>query len=378
MRPRLTLAKTAILLLSLTVIHLIRYQSAFQSILRDLYISFDDFPTSYSNTLNASRTQGELLADFDYDSTFPSPLIPRTIHFIYFADLYHRHDGTSSLPATSRSHAPELCRKFNPSFDIRIWNETEAHTFIETEYSWFIQTYDAYKHPIQRVDALKYFALYHYGGWGQYLSKYVTAPVVNKAMAGRSARSYSAEGRFTEIANLVTSGDIVVIEFGHNDGGSPTAASDNKRSDCPGSGTETCKSGLDGSTVYTYNHYIEAGARALIAKGAKVVISSQTPNNLWEGGEYAAPAPRFVAYAAQAAKNVGAGASFVDHFQAVADMYEKLGSQATNALYPKDHTHTSPAGADLSAQAFAEAVKVALNGTTPLSSHLKPNIPTVW
>jgi len=197
-------------------------------------------------------------------------------------------------------------------------------------------------------------------------------------MAGRSARSYTAEGRFSEIANLVKAGDIVIIELGHNDGGTPTSASDNKRSDCPGTGSETCKSGLDGSTIHTYNHYIEAAAKSLIAKGAKVVISGQTPNNLWEGGKYSAAAPRFVSYAAQAAKNVGAGASFVDHFQAVANMYKKLGSEATNALYPADHTHTSPKGADLSAQAFAEAVKVALNGTTPLSSYLKSNNPTVW
>ncbi|KAF1928542.1 carbohydrate esterase family 12 protein [Didymella exigua CBS 183.55] len=215
-------------------------------------------------------------------------------------------------------------------------------------------------------------------GWGQYLSKYTTAAVVNKAMAGRSARSYTNEGRFTEIANLITAGDIVIIELGHNDGGTPTSASDNKRSDCPGTGTETCISGLDGSTVFTYNHYIEAAARTFIAKGAKVVISSQTPNNLWEGGVYAAVAPRFVSYAAQAAKNVGTGASFVDHWQSVANMYKKLGSSATNALYPADHTHTSPGGADLSAQAFAQAIKLALNGTTPLSSFLKPNNPTVW
>ncbi|KAF9694703.1 hypothetical protein EKO04_007686 [Ascochyta lentis] len=215
-------------------------------------------------------------------------------------------------------------------------------------------------------------------GWGQYLSKYVTAPVVNQAMAGRSARSYTNEGRFTTIANLVKAGDIVVIELGHNDGGSPTTALDNKRSDCPGTGEVTCKSGLDGSTVYTFDHYIRAAAKMLIAKGAMVVISSQTPNNLWEGGKYSAVPTRFVSSAALAAKEVGAGASFVDHFQAVANMYQKLGSSATNALYSKDHTHTSPTGADLSAQAFAQAIQVALNGTTPLSPYLKANNPTVW
>ncbi|KAL6703094.1 hypothetical protein ACN47E_010231 [Coniothyrium glycines] len=215
-------------------------------------------------------------------------------------------------------------------------------------------------------------------GWGPYLSKYVTATVVNKAIGGRSARSYSNEGRFTEISNLVKSGDIVVIEFGHNDGGTPTSATDNGRSDCPGTGEETCKSGKTGETVYTFGHYVKAAAKTYIAKGASVVISSQTPNNLWEGGSYTSSGPRFVAYAAQAGKEIGNGASFVDHFQAVANMYKKLGNTATNALYPKDHTHTSPTGADLSAQAFAQAIKVALNGTTTIQAYLKPGNPTVW
>lgn len=215
-------------------------------------------------------------------------------------------------------------------------------------------------------------------GWGQYLSKYVTATVVNKAIAGRSARSYSNEGHFSDLAKIVQQGDIVVIEFGHNDGGSPTSADDNLRSDCPGTGEETCKSGKNGAIVYTYGHYIKAAAKAFTAKGAKVVISSQTPNNLWEGGRYSAAPSRFVEDAAEASKELGTGSSFVDHFQAVANMYKKLGSSATNALYPKDHTHTSPKGADLSAQAFAQAVKVALNGTTPLSPYLKAGNPTVF
>jgi rhamnogalacturonan acetylesterase len=201
---------------------------------------------------------------------------------------------------------------------------------------------------------------------------------VNKAIAGRSARSYTKEGHFTELTKLVKSGDIVVIEMGHNDGGSPNSASDNLRSDCPGTGEETCKSGKTGETVYTYGHYIKAAAKAMTAKGAKVIISSQTPNNLWEGGKYSATPSRFVGYAAQASKDLGASSSFVDHFQAVANMYKKLGDSATNALYPKDHTHTSPKGADLSAQAFAQAIKVALNGTTPLKPYLKANNPTVF
>ncbi|KAF3035496.1 hypothetical protein E8E11_003185 [Didymella keratinophila] len=164
MRLRSLLAKTASSVSLLVTFYLLRSQHTFQGALKSLYISFDDFPIAYNSALNASRTEGEPLLDFDYNSTLPSPVIPHTIHFIHFPDLYKRHDGTSLLPATARSHAPELCRKFNPSFEIRIWNETEAHAFIETEYPWFIPTYDTYKHPIQRVDALKYFVLYHFGG----------------------------------------------------------------------------------------------------------------------------------------------------------------------------------------------------------------------
>lgn len=60
---------------------------------------------------------------------------------------------------------------------------------------------------------------------------------MNKAIAGRSARSYTEEGRFTDLVNTVKSGDYVVIEFGHNDGSSGTT--DNGRQDAYGDGYDT-------------------------------------------------------------------------------------------------------------------------------------------
>ena len=56
-------------------------------------------------------------------------------------------------------------------------------------------------------------------------------------------------------------------------------------------------------------------------------------------------------------------------------MYAKLGDGATNALYPKDHTHTSPEGADLSANAFAQAVK---EGDNPLTEFVREDIELVY
>ncbi|KAK4161408.1 SGNH hydrolase-type esterase domain-containing protein [Cladorrhinum sp. PSN259] len=217
-------------------------------------------------------------------------------------------------------------------------------------------------------------------GWGEYLSKYITLPVVNKAISGRSARSYTNEGRFTEIEKLVVANDIVVIAFGHNDGGSPNSASDNGRSACPGTGSEVCTSGKTGEKVYTYNYYMEQATRKLIAKGAKVVISSQTTKNPWQNGVWSgnsAP-PRFVDYAKNAARNVGGNnVGFVDHYQSVVKAYQRLGSAAVNAFYPQDYTHTSPAGADVVAQAFVQAVARDFNGTTALKSYVKNPAPSV-
>jgi rhamnogalacturonan acetylesterase len=84
-------------------------------------------------------------------------------------------------------------------------------------------------------------------GWGQYL-KYSfgsNALVNNSAYAGRSARSFTREGRFDRIAAALKHGDWVVIEFGINDGGAPLNGStsttgDKGRADCPGAGNETC------------------------------------------------------------------------------------------------------------------------------------------
>ncbi|TRX97174.1 hypothetical protein FHL15_001968 [Xylaria flabelliformis] len=214
-------------------------------------------------------------------------------------------------------------------------------------------------------------------GWGQYFGTYTTVSVVNKAIGGRSARSYWNEGRFADVANVVKSGDIVVIEFGHNDGGSPES-NDNGRSDCPGTGTETCVSDATGETVYTFVFYVIQAAKLMTAKGATVVLSSQTPNNLWETGSFVSAPPRFVGYQLTAQKALGANVYFVDHYQAVSNMYKKLGNSATNALYPNDHTHTSPTGASLSAQAFTQAIHTNLNGTTSLGSYIVSNPPTVY
>ncbi|KAH9864446.1 hypothetical protein J1614_010380 [Plenodomus biglobosus] len=138
-------------------------QRAFEHFLDTLNITFDDFPVEYAKALNESVAQKQQPEGFDYASVFKHNQIPRIIHYIWFKDLYPTREGATKIPSDG-SHAPELCRKFNPDYEIRMWNATSAREFLEADYAWFIPTYDSYKYPIQKIDALKYFALYHYGG----------------------------------------------------------------------------------------------------------------------------------------------------------------------------------------------------------------------
>ncbi|KAF2712406.1 carbohydrate esterase family 12 protein [Pleomassaria siparia CBS 279.74] len=194
-------------------------------------------------------------------------------------------------------------------------------------------------------------------GWGEYLKYSLSLPVKNNAIGGRSARSFTVEGRFQTIIDSVASNDVVVIEFGHNDGGSLTPT-DNGRTDCPGAGNETCQSTFNGVavTVLTFPAYLVNAGKALVAKGAKVIIASQTPNNPWESGTFTYTPPRFTAYGKSAVSQIGSNAMFLDHGLYVANIYKTLGKAKVDALFPNDHTHTSKDGADTVSKAFVKAL----------------------
>ncbi|KIO28642.1 carbohydrate esterase family 12 protein [Tulasnella calospora MUT 4182] len=204
-------------------------------------------------------------------------------------------------------------------------------------------------------------------GWGAVLNNYISLPVVDDAVGGTSSRSFTTLGYFQAMYNVVKSGDIVVIEFGHNDGGGVAGN--------PGKGvcglddlTTTCVD-TDGSIVYTFVKYLYDAVNTFTSKGCIVIVSSQTPNNPYDGGTgpISTVAPRFVGYAQTVASLTGA--YYIDHFNYLIEEYTALGATATNALYVTgDHTHNNPAGALISAQAFIRGVLCA--STNPLKSYV--------
>jgi len=57
-------------------------------------------------------------------------------------------------------------------------------------------------------------------GWGEMLGKYFkdgTVTIDNRAMNGRSTKTFISEGRWQSIVDALQKGDYVLIQFGHND-----------------------------------------------------------------------------------------------------------------------------------------------------------------
>jgi lysophospholipase L1-like esterase/mannose-6-phosphate isomerase-like protein (cupin superfamily) len=54
-------------------------------------------------------------------------------------------------------------------------------------------------------------------GWGQVLGEFLDLPVENRAISGRSTRSYADEGHLAALGETLRAGDLLLIQFGHND-----------------------------------------------------------------------------------------------------------------------------------------------------------------
>ncbi|KAF8246150.1 SGNH hydrolase [Wilcoxina mikolae CBS 423.85] len=208
-------------------------------------------------------------------------------------------------------------------------------------------------------------------GWGFPFQNYTSLSVVNLARGGRSSRSYTREGLWANLVTQIDAGDYVIIEFGHNDAGTPQTSD---RAPTPGTGTETTTITLaDGRTevVQTFVTYEKNMVKDVLAKGGIPIIASQTPDgDAWNSAHtkmQLGSTCRFVMYAQLAAQQ--SGANFIDHWTWVTRAYENLGY---DNVYPKlfrpgDHTHTIPAGADVVAKAFVNGLKCTKH---PLADHL--------
>ena len=98
-------------------------------------------------------------------------------------------------------------------------------------------------------------------GWGQALYRFMKDPskLHNKAIGGRSAKSFKAEGRWQGIVDELKRGDFVIVAFGHNDANK--AKTDRY------------------STKEDYKALMKGFADDVKAKGATIVYATSIPHS---------------------------------------------------------------------------------------------------
>ncbi len=203
-------------------------------------------------------------------------------------------------------------------------------------------------------------------GWGDpFVSYFDTTKinVLNRARAGRSSRTFLTEGLWDKVLEQLKPGDTVLIQFGHNDGGPLDTG--RARGSLKGVGEETQEiTKPDGSkeVVHTYGWYMRKMIADVKSKGARPTILSLTVRNIWKEGKVERGSGSFRQWASEIAR--AQGVEFLDLTTIVADKYEALGQEKVQELFGGDHTHTSPAGAELNAASVVAGLK-GLKGCGP-------------
>jgi lysophospholipase L1-like esterase len=198
-------------------------------------------------------------------------------------------------------------------------------------------------------------------GWAVPFADYfdpAKANVINRARGGRSSRTFMTEGLWDQLLADVKAGDIVLIQFGHNDGGAINDAS-RARGSIRGLGEETQE--IDNlltkkhEVVHTFGWYMRKMIADTQAKGATPIVLSLTVRNIWKDGRVERGSGRYSSWAAEIAKT--AGVPFVNVTDLVADKYDAMGEDQVKALYPRDHTHFNAMAADLHAATVVSGLK---------------------
>ncbi len=199
-------------------------------------------------------------------------------------------------------------------------------------------------------------------GWGAFLDKHLNADsceVINRALGGRSSRTYISEGLWDNVLSRLSKGDYVLLQFGHNDGGEFNTG--RARASLKGNGDETKDFVMietpskDTVTVHTYGWYIRKYVSDAKAKGAIPIVVSLIPRNDWKDGKVIRHDDSYALWAKQAAEQ--SGALFIDLNKLVCDKYDVIGQDVVSSFYFGDHTHTSLAGAQVNAMIVSQALK---------------------
>ena len=187
-------------------------------------------------------------------------------------------------------------------------------------------------------------------GWGQVLCEFVgDIPVENRAMGGRSTKSFLSEGRLQRIETEIQPGDLLLIQFTHND-----------TSDLVWRHTDPWTS---------FYHNLEIYVDTAILHQAQPVLLTPISRRYWRNGELISSHDDYpeVIRVLAAQRRV----PLIDMYEKSVNLVRSLGDEESRKLYMyvekgvypaypdgnADDTHTQRAGAETYARMVAEDLK---------------------
>lgn len=209
----------------------------------------------------------------------------------------------------------------------------------------------------------------------------------NQAKAGRSTRTYVDEHRWEEVYNSLEPGDVVLIQFGHNDIGGIKDGKERGVIACSKDSSHVYRLESTGQfkVIYSYGWYLKKMIRDAKEKGAMPILLSLTPRNEWHEGDghsrgfiYPVQEKKGKLYIERRNETYGVwcrdvaketGCEFVDVHNITANALDKIGKKKAAAYFNHDHTHTSLKGARLNAQSVANGLRA--NGSPVAALLLK-------
>ena len=191
-------------------------------------------------------------------------------------------------------------------------------------------------------------------GWGQALYKFMKNPagLHNKAIGGRSAKSFKAEGRWQNLVDALKPGDFVIVAFGHNDANRKKAERYSSKED--------------------YKALMKGFADDVKAKGATAVYATSIPHSGGvtkdeKGVTHVRGGAAGIGPYVEATRELGreTGVEVLDLNAYACENFPKLGQEAVFKLYMRiapgeykrfpdgagDGCHTRDTGADFFARA---------------------------
>lgn len=190
-------------------------------------------------------------------------------------------------------------------------------------------------------------------GWGQMLQNFFTDEVLvrNEAASGRSSKSFIEEGRLDKFAGEMKEGDVLIIQFGHND-----------------AKTEDPARYTDPQT--TYKEYLSRYIEAAQAKGAVPVLATPVHRNSFDSnGKIKMSHGLYPGAVIELAKEKNV--ALIDMTEKTRILYESLGPDKMSDFFlhipinghpnymdgVRDNTHFQEAGASEIAKLIVEGIK---------------------